>query len=194
MTVARRPLVVSGDSQAAAMCVAILEAAGLEPGYLLPSGAREPVARRKIVGGSAKPPPFVVLAESFVPAALPETIVALVGTEAPSVDAQLVVCDARSSHAAALEAAGNATFYGIDGEASVVTPGWLAATVPVDAASGAQPFDLYAGGSSCGRFAMRAPSGDAVRSAVAAIAACAEGFNVHIEKARIALASFGGAP
>jgi UDP-N-acetylmuramate-alanine ligase len=174
------------------MCVAILDAAGLEPGFRLASGTREPSARRKIVGDTAKPPPYVLDAAELAPGKdATRDVVAVIGTAAP-IAARLLVCDATSPHARPLADAAeqSVTFYGLDGEPSDVTPGWLAAPVPFDPESGAQPFDLYAGGSSCGRFALRIAGKDAVRSAVAAIAACAEGFGVHIEKARQSLASF----
>src|SRR5262249_7814018 len=72
-----------------------------------------------------------------------------------------------------------------------VTPSWLGAIVPVDS-NGAQPFDLFAGGVSCGRFAMPVTGAHNVRNAVGAIAACAEGMGAPISAFRSALASFEG--
>ena len=71
-----------------------------------------------------------------------------------------------------------------------MTPTWLGAMVAPDPVTGAQPFDLYAGGSYCGRFALKVPGAHNVRNAVGAIAACAEGFGVGVAAARTALASF----
>lgn len=166
-------LIVSGSarSMTAAMCASILGAAGLEPG------------KRKIIGTSAKLAPHVV--EMAPPLdATGADVVLVTGTEAiASADARLVVADVRAGE-------GTST-YGLEDDASSsVTPGWLGALVPADPESGAQPFDLYAGGSYCGRFALKVRGPENVRSAIAAIAACAEGFQVHIETARRALGAF----
>jgi UDP-N-acetylmuramate: L-alanyl-gamma-D-glutamyl-meso-diaminopimelate ligase len=108
----------------------------------------------------------------------------------------LVAVDARDVRARTIVAANarcRTAFYGLDGDdTGDVTPTWTAALVAPDPTSGAQPFDLFAGGSYCGRFALKVPGAHNVRNAVGAIAACAEGFGVHIEKARSALASFEG--
>jgi len=108
----------------------------------------------------------------------------------------LVVCDARDPRArdiVAKHAHAHVVFYGILGEdTGDVTPTWQAALAPVDRASGTQPFDLYAGGSCCGRFSLKVPGAHNVRNAVGAIAACAEGFGVGMAIARTALASFDG--
>lgn len=69
---------------------------------------------------------------------------------------------------------------------------WMGALAPFDASSGAQPFDLFAGGSSCGRFALKVPGAHNVRNAIMAIVACAQGFGVSLEVSRRALASFEG--
>jgi UDP-N-acetylmuramate: L-alanyl-gamma-D-glutamyl-meso-diaminopimelate ligase len=55
-----------------------------------------------------------------------------------------------------------------------------------------QPFDLYAGGVSCGRFVTQVSGEHNVRNAIAAIAACAEGFGVDIRGTKSALATFQG--
>ncbi len=57
---------------------------------------------------------------------------------------------------------------------------------------GAQAFDLFVGGMSCGRYAMRVTGRHNVRNAVAALAACAEGFGLSVTDARAYLASFEG--
>jgi UDP-N-acetylmuramate: L-alanyl-gamma-D-glutamyl-meso-diaminopimelate ligase len=72
-----------------------------------------------------------------------------------------------------------------------VTPTWLAAPAHV-APDGTQTFDLFAGGVSCGRFALRVPGRHNVRNALSAIAACAEGFRVDPPATRAPMASFEG--
>ncbi len=108
----------------------------------------------------------------------------------------LLAVDARDATARRVvkdHATSRTLFYGLDGdETGDVTPTWLGAMVAVDPISGAQPFDLYAGGSSCGRFALKVPGAHNVRNAVGALAACAEGFGVGVAAARTALASFTG--
>jgi UDP-N-acetylmuramate: L-alanyl-gamma-D-glutamyl-meso-diaminopimelate ligase len=108
----------------------------------------------------------------------------------------VLVCDARDPNTrriVAEHAASKTVFYGLQGDdTGDVTPTWLGALVAPDPVSGAQPFDLYAGGSFCGRFALQVPGAHNVRNAVGAIAACAEGFGVGVQAARTALASFEG--
>jgi len=53
-------------------------------------------------------------------------------------------------------------------------------------------FDLFAGGSACGHFSMALPGEHNVRNALAAIAACAEGFGVAPTTSRAGLATFAG--
>jgi UDP-N-acetylmuramate: L-alanyl-gamma-D-glutamyl-meso-diaminopimelate ligase len=180
-----RPLVVTGAHAAAvgAMCIAILEAAGLEPGYSLAGKERAVGTRRKLVGGSAKPPPYVTTTESA-----DATVLIVTSGAADAKDALLVV-DARlgepQTHA-------RLSLYGLDGDQT--TPTWLGYLLPFDSVSGAQPFDLFIGGSSCGRFALKVAGEQNVRNAIGAIAACAEGFGVDVEKARAALTTFEGLP
>jgi UDP-N-acetylmuramate: L-alanyl-gamma-D-glutamyl-meso-diaminopimelate ligase len=108
----------------------------------------------------------------------------------------LLAVDARDARARAIvaeHADSKTLFYGLEGDdTGEITPTWLGAMVAPDPASGAQPFDLYAGGSFCGRFALKVPGAHNVRNAVGAIAACAEGFGVGVQSARNALASFEG--
>lgn len=101
--------------------------------------------------------------------------------------------DARARHIVSEHAESRTLFYGLEGDdTGDITPTWVGAMVAVDPATGAQPFDLYAGGSSCGRFALKVPGAHNVRNAVGAIAACAEGFGVGVATARKALATFEG--
>ena len=234
----RRPLVVTGThgkTTTSAMAAWILETAGLEPGFFiggLPKnfggGARLAGSKRKIVGASAKPAPFVVEGDEydavfwhkqpkFLDYVDAESTVIVTSVEHDHIDiypsaevyeAQfvalvekigedgLVVCDAHDARARAIvtkHARCRTAFYALDGDdTGDVTPTWLGAMVPADVASGAQPFDLFLGGSSGGRFALKVPGAHNVRNAIGALAACAEGFGVDVEKARAALASFEG--
>ncbi len=53
-------------------------------------------------------------------------------------------------------------------------------------------FDVFAGGSACGRFSVALPGEHNVRNALAAIAACAEGFGVAPSTSRAGLQTFAG--
>jgi UDP-N-acetylmuramate: L-alanyl-gamma-D-glutamyl-meso-diaminopimelate ligase len=82
-------------------------------------------------------------------------------------------------------------FYAVDGDAcGDVTPEWLAA--PAAPQAGAQPFDLFFGGSSCGRAMSPLAGVHNVRNAVAAIALAAEGAGVGVQPLVRSLAAFGG--
>lgn len=236
----RRPLVVAGThgkTTTSAMCAWILEVAKLEPGYFIgglpknfPSGAAIGSTKRKIVGATARPAPFVVEGDEYdavywhkqpkffdYAGVGSDDVVMITSVEHDHIDiypsadvyeAQfvalvkrmpeggLVVADARDAVARRIvkdNALASTAFYALDGDdTGDVTPTWLGAVVAPDEASGAQPFDLYAGGSFCGRFALQVPGAHNVRNAVGAIAAACEGFGVHIEDARKALASFSG--
>ena len=107
----------------------------------------------------------------------------------------LIVVDASQKLASKVmqeHARARIAFYALDGDdTGDVTPTWLGALASIDA-SGMQPFDLFAGGMSCGRFAMKSPGAHNTRNAIAAIAACAEGFSVPVTRARTAMATFEG--
>jgi len=106
----------------------------------------------------------------------------------------LVVCDAADARARAIagQAPCRVAYYALDGdETGDVTPTWLGAPAPFDDL-GRQPFDLFAGGVSAGRFTLTVPGRHNVRNALGAIAACAEGFGVRLGTARTALGSFQG--
>ncbi len=106
----------------------------------------------------------------------------------------LVVCDAhdaRARHVVKETSLARTSFYALDGDdTGDVTPTWLAALSIVE--DGRQLFDLFVGGTSCGRFALPVPGAHNVRNAVAAIAACTEAFGVPMATARTALAKFQG--
>lgn len=236
----RRALVVAGThgkTTTSSMCAWILQEAGLSPGYFIgglpknfPSGAAIGSTKRRLVGSSGKPAPFVVEGDEydavywhkqpkfFDYVGVSEEDVAMVTSvehdhidiypsaevyEAQFVElvkripeAGLLACDARDVGARTIvqeHARSRIAYYGLEGdETGDVTPTWMGALVAVDPVSGAQPFDLFAGGSYCGRFALRVPGAHNVRNAVGAIAACAEGFGVGVATARSALASFEG--
>jgi UDP-N-acetylmuramate: L-alanyl-gamma-D-glutamyl-meso-diaminopimelate ligase len=107
----------------------------------------------------------------------------------------LVVCDAHDPRArhVVLEGSGaRVAWYALErDDTGDVTPTWLAApAAPLP--DGSQTFDLFAGGVACGRYSLRVPGLHNVRNAVAAIAACAEGFHLSERDARVHLASFEG--
>jgi UDP-N-acetylmuramate: L-alanyl-gamma-D-glutamyl-meso-diaminopimelate ligase len=108
----------------------------------------------------------------------------------------LLVCDARDARVRAVvqeEARGTRiAWYALErDDTGDVTPTWLGAPATVTP-EGAQQFDLYVGGMSCGRYALRVPGLHNVRNAVAALAACAEGMGASVTDARAHLASFEG--
>jgi UDP-N-acetylmuramate: L-alanyl-gamma-D-glutamyl-meso-diaminopimelate ligase len=109
--------------------------------------------------------------------------------------AGLVVCDAHDARARDIvehESRARVVWYALEGDdTGHVTPTWLGAPAAF-APDGSQTFDLYVGGSACGRFAMRVPGAHNVRNAVAALAACWEGFGAKVADARAHLVSFEG--
>jgi len=107
----------------------------------------------------------------------------------------LVVCDAHDPRARGIverESRARIAWYALEGDdTGSVTPTWLGAPAAFTP-DGSQTFDLYVGGSACGRFAMRTPGAHNVRNAVAALAACWEGFGASVADARAHLAAFEG--
>lgn len=106
----------------------------------------------------------------------------------------LLVCHAADARAVAAskECKGRLAYYALVGDdTGDVSSSWVGAPVAVDD-QGRQPFDVYGGGMSCGRFFLSVPGHHNVRNAVATIAACAEGFDVKIPNLRASLASFAG--
>jgi UDP-N-acetylmuramate: L-alanyl-gamma-D-glutamyl-meso-diaminopimelate ligase len=107
----------------------------------------------------------------------------------------LVACDARDARVRAVVGArtrARVTWYALEhDDTGGVTPAWLGA--PAGAGpGGVQQFDVFFGGSSCGRFTLRVPGLHNVRNALGAVAACVEGFGVSPADARTHLASFEG--
>lgn len=83
------------------------------------------------------------------------------------------------------------SYYALEGEnTGDVTPVWLAAPAPPE--SNAQPFDLFFGGSSCGRVLSPLAGHHNIKNAVAAIAMAAEGAGVAVRDLTRALPRFGG--
>jgi UDP-N-acetylmuramate: L-alanyl-gamma-D-glutamyl-meso-diaminopimelate ligase len=83
------------------------------------------------------------------------------------------------------------SYYALDGDdTGDVTPVWLAALAPSE--GGATTFDLFFGGSSCGR--VRSPLSGAhnVKNTLAAFALCAEGASVGVSALSKSLAAFRG--
>jgi UDP-N-acetylmuramate: L-alanyl-gamma-D-glutamyl-meso-diaminopimelate ligase len=112
----------------------------------------------------------------------------------------LVVCDAHDARAVRLVRAhassgARVSYYALEGDETFdVTPTWLGAPAVVAQTTRgpAQSFDLFASGVFAGRFAQPLVGAHNVRNAVAAIAACAEGFGARIPSLRTALAGFEG--
>jgi UDP-N-acetylmuramate: L-alanyl-gamma-D-glutamyl-meso-diaminopimelate ligase len=107
----------------------------------------------------------------------------------------LVVCDAHDARVRALvreDARARVVHTALErDDTGDVTPTWLGAPANVTP-DGFQTFDLFVGGMACGRYALRVPGRHNVRNAVAALAACVEGFGVNVTDARAHLASFEG--
>ena len=116
----------------------------------------------------------------------------------------LLVVDARDVRARELakRCAARVVYYALEGDdTGHVTPTWLGAEVgagavaPKDAGvetGNVQAFDLFVGGMSCGRLALKVPGAHNVRNAIGAMAAVCEGFGVKVADARSALAEFSG--
>lgn len=82
-------------------------------------------------------------------------------------------------------------YYALDGDdTGDVTPHWLAAPAPVEA--GMQPFDLFFGGSSCGRVHSPLVGHHNIRNTLAALAIASEGATVSVKALTTALPGFSG--
>ena len=83
------------------------------------------------------------------------------------------------------------TWFALEGDdTGGIAPEWLAA--PAIESGSAQTFDLFAGGAAAGRFTLPSPGRHNLRNALAALAACAEGYGSPLDKLRVALAKFAG--
>jgi UDP-N-acetylmuramate: L-alanyl-gamma-D-glutamyl-meso-diaminopimelate ligase len=106
----------------------------------------------------------------------------------------LIVCDAHDARARAIVSGSPArvVYYGLERDATGdVTPTWHAAPAHV-LPGGLQAFDLFVGGMACGRFTLAVPGQHNIRNALAALAACVEGFGARLDEARASLVSFEG--
>jgi UDP-N-acetylmuramate: L-alanyl-gamma-D-glutamyl-meso-diaminopimelate ligase len=82
-------------------------------------------------------------------------------------------------------------WFALEGETTAgVSPHWLAAPAGSDA--GGQAFDLFAGGVACGRLALSAPGRHNLKNALAALAACTQGFGARLADLGAGLGSFAG--
>lgn len=83
------------------------------------------------------------------------------------------------------------SYYALHGDdTGDVTPVWLAAPAPAQGTL--QPFDLFYGGSSCGRVLSPLSGMHNVKNAVAAMAICAEGAGLGVQPLARQLAGFQG--
>ncbi len=83
------------------------------------------------------------------------------------------------------------SFYALQGDdTGDVTPVWLAAPAPAQGV--VQPFDLFFGGSACGRVLSPLSGQHNIKNAVAALALCAEGAELGVTALARALGSFKG--
>jgi UDP-N-acetylmuramate: L-alanyl-gamma-D-glutamyl-meso-diaminopimelate ligase len=82
-------------------------------------------------------------------------------------------------------------YYAVEGDdCGDVVPVWSASPAP--AVDGAQPFDLFFGGSACGRVTSPMPGLHNVRNAVAALALASEGATASVQQLARALPGFRG--
>jgi UDP-N-acetylmuramate: L-alanyl-gamma-D-glutamyl-meso-diaminopimelate ligase len=106
----------------------------------------------------------------------------------------LIVCDAHDPRVRAIVEGAKArvVYTALErDDTGDVTPTWLAAPAHF-MPDGSQAFDLFIGGMSCGRYALRIPGRHNVRNALAALAASVEGFGASVTDARGHLAAFEG--
>lgn len=82
-------------------------------------------------------------------------------------------------------------YYALSGQATPrVAPHWLAA--PAQSGASGTSFDVFAGGAACGRFAIGLSGEHNVANALAALAACAQGYGVPLADLVRPLAEFRG--
>src|SRR3984957_741275 len=106
----------------------------------------------------------------------------------------LIVCDAHDVRARAIvaDASARVVHYALEGDdTGEALPTWLAAPAHV-MPDGSQAFDLFVGGMSCGRYALRVPGRHNIRNAIAALAATVDGFGASLSDTRAHLAAFEG--
>jgi UDP-N-acetylmuramate: L-alanyl-gamma-D-glutamyl-meso-diaminopimelate ligase len=91
-----------------------------------------------------------------------------------------IIASSRVVELARKHARARVVTYGLDPSAE-----WSGAVTPLG-------FDVFAGGSACGHFTLALPGEHNVRNALAAIAACAEGFGLAPSASRAGLQTFAG--
>jgi UDP-N-acetylmuramate: L-alanyl-gamma-D-glutamyl-meso-diaminopimelate ligase len=101
----------------------------------------------------------------------------------------LCVAAADSSHVVEIARASAApvAYYALSTDESAAPPHYCAAPV-----HGTTAFDLYVGGSRAGRVQLGVPGVHNMRNALAAIAACCQGYGVDLKRAMEALETFRG--
>jgi UDP-N-acetylmuramate: L-alanyl-gamma-D-glutamyl-meso-diaminopimelate ligase len=219
----RRSFVIAGThgkTTTTALCAHLLDAAGLEPGFLIggiPLGFSESFRFAKTGA------PFVVEGDEYDSAFFEKTpkfwhyapeVAVLQAIEHdhadiyPTMDSYraafvgfveripahgLLVANAADPEvrAVAKHARCRVAFYALEGEdTGEVTPEWLAAAAP--AQDGLLPFDLFIGGSSCGRLVSPLSGTHNLKNAVAALALCSLAAQVPMPTLSRALHSFAG--
>lgn len=209
-----------GKTTTSAMAAHLLSKAGLEPGWFiggipknLPSQAGIGNAKKRLVGEVS---PVVVEGDEYDDVfwskkpkfldyvGIGGDVVILTSVEQDHIDIYptleayekafhdlvdkipsdgLLICDARVKRFAK----GNFTTYGLmDEEAE-----WTAAPGHIDE-NGKQHFDVFAGGSSIGRFAIDSPGTHNIRNALAVLAMAAQAFQIPWATSRAAMATFSG--
>lgn len=99
--------------------------------------------------------------------------------------------DARVVEIAKAEARADVSFYALEGEDTHgVAPRWVAAPAQLDGRG--TTFDLYAGGSACGRLLVPLAGLHNLSNTLSAIAAVVEGYGVKVHELARPLAAFGG--
>ncbi len=102
----------------------------------------------------------------------------------------LLVASAHDAHVIAIARAAKCelAFYALGGDDTHgAPPHWLAEPV-----AGTNEFDLFVGGVSAGRSRLAVPGEHNLRNALAALAACCQGFGVSVKTALAALETFAG--
>jgi UDP-N-acetylmuramate: L-alanyl-gamma-D-glutamyl-meso-diaminopimelate ligase len=81
-------------------------------------------------------------------------------------------------------------YYALDSDDAAAPPHWMGA-IATSGPSGTT-FDVYAGGVYAGRASLKVPGEHNVRNALAALAACCQGFGADVKQAMAALETFEG--
>jgi UDP-N-acetylmuramate: L-alanyl-gamma-D-glutamyl-meso-diaminopimelate ligase len=209
-----------GKTTTTALCAHLLDSAGLAPGYLIggiPLGfsesfhLAEPGAPFVIEGDEydsaffEKTPKFwhyqpeVAILQAIeydhadIYPDMPSYRAAFTGFVERLPEQGILVANAADPEvrAVAAKARCRVSYYALDGEdTGDVTPEWLAAPAPVQA--GLLPFDLFLGGSACGRFFSPLFGAYNLKNVVAGLALCALATDAKIQGLARSLPSFAG--